>query len=171
MTRTEQGFSYIDVMIAITILLIGILALCAAMTAAVVRASESEHQLIAKQIASSTLESIFSARDIAVDRDLEADYFGRLRNVADGGIFLDGPQLVYPTGGADGILHTADDAEAGDDPIDGYERRVVITDIPDPERPGQQALRRVEITVLYRVGPAEREETMTTVVASYREDN
>ena len=51
----ERGFSYIDVMIALVILLVGILASTAALTANLVRSYETEKQVIAKQIALSTI--------------------------------------------------------------------------------------------------------------------
>src|SRR4051812_17132179 len=55
----ESGFSYIDVMIALVILMVGILASAAALTANLVRSFETEKQVVAKQIALSTIESIF----------------------------------------------------------------------------------------------------------------
>ena len=60
----EDGFSYIDVMIAIVIMLVGILALTSALTANLIRSYETDKRIIAKQIALSTIESIISARDI-----------------------------------------------------------------------------------------------------------
>ena len=62
--KKEAGFSYVDVLCGIIILMIGILALVGAITAALVRSTELDQQLQAKQIATSTLESVISARDI-----------------------------------------------------------------------------------------------------------
>ena len=45
----ERGFTYLDVMIGIMILSVGIMALSAAVTGAVIRSRELEQQLIAKQ--------------------------------------------------------------------------------------------------------------------------
>ncbi len=50
MNKSEAGFTYIDVMIAIVILMVGILALMAAMSGAVLQAKGQEQQLIAKQV-------------------------------------------------------------------------------------------------------------------------
>lgn len=58
--RSESGFSYVDVMIAMTILLIGILTLAAALTAAFVQTTAGENQLRGKAIATSTLENVMA---------------------------------------------------------------------------------------------------------------
>ena len=47
--RSEEGFSYIDVMIAIVILMVGILALMAGMSASILQAKGQEQQMVAKQ--------------------------------------------------------------------------------------------------------------------------
>ena len=76
--KNEKGFSYIDTMIGLVILLVGILALAAAVTTSVIRSREGEQQLIAKQLANSTLESIFSARDIRLN---DVDGWNSIGNV------------------------------------------------------------------------------------------
>jgi type II secretory pathway pseudopilin PulG len=142
MKGSEAGFSYIDVLIGITILLIGVLAMISAMTSAVFMTTQNQNQLTAKQIAASTLESIFSVRDIRVLQ------FSAIGNVGDpqipGGIFLNGPQPIWPTAGKDGIVGTADDKDgpdgipnSGDEgvPMQGFQRQIKITNIPDPDRP------------------------------------
>ena len=109
--NNEQGFTYVDVLIGVLILLIGVMALAAAVTAAVTRTREGEQQLIARQFAASTLESIFSARDMSA---LGWDAIGNVGTNPVGGVnrgvFLTGQQQVRPNAGADGIVGTADDA-------------------------------------------------------------
>jgi len=138
----EAGFSYVDVMIAITVLLVGVMAMLSAITSAVVMTTTSQQQLAAKQYAQSTIEAIFSARD------LDSLGFDAVGNMGDanipGGVFLSGDLPFYSTAGPDGIAGTADDKAGtdgvvgtGDDSpaIDGFTRQVTITNIPDPDRP------------------------------------
>ena len=61
---SQFGFSYIDVMIAIVIMMVGILAMVGALSANIVRSVESEKRTMAKQLALSTIESIVSAKEI-----------------------------------------------------------------------------------------------------------
>ena len=62
--KNEQGFSYIDVMIAIVILMVGILAMLSALTANLIRSFQSEKRVVAKQLALSTVESVISAKEM-----------------------------------------------------------------------------------------------------------
>lgn len=192
--NNQQGFTYIDVMCGVMILLIGILALTSALTTAVVRTTESEKRLVAKQLATSTLESIFSARDLKVpgfgwaaigNADASTGFDG-LRQ----GIFLVGKQPIYPSGGADRIIGTRDDkcGTAGinsstgvclgtdETPVSGFQREIVITDICDPDRlssgcPGAPTtannpikLRKVTITTDYQTGTLTRYEKEETII-------
>ena len=172
----EAGFSYVDVMIAVTILMVGVMAMLSAITSGMVMTTTSQQQLAAKQYALSTVEAIFSARD------LDALGFDAVGNVGDtaipGGVFLSGDGLFYSTAGPDGIIGTADDAAGPDGvvgtsddtpPIEGFSRQVVIANIPDPDRPGAPiSLRQIDVTVSYKLGRAQLRETMTSYVANYR---
>lgn len=150
----ENGFSYIDVMIAIVILLVGVLAMASTLTSNLVRSLDTEKRMIAKQVAVSTIESIMSARDIERPNGIKGwDSVGNVNNnVVDGtaqGIFLNGWCPIRQNLGIDGVAGTGDDAcpvnsicngaAVNTSPIlDGYERKVVISDVPDPERPSPQ---------------------------------
>lgn len=75
MTRKKDrqaGFSYIDVMIALVIMMVGILAMVGALSANLVRSLESEKRTLAKQLALSTIESIISAKRYAVSASSKA---------------------------------------------------------------------------------------------------
>src|SRR5882757_5653564 len=61
--KSEAGFSYIDVMIGIVILMVGILALMSGIAGSVLQTRAQEQQLLAKQIAGSTMESIMSVKE------------------------------------------------------------------------------------------------------------
>jgi hypothetical protein len=174
-SKNDSGFSYLDVLIATTILLVGVLALAGAMTSAVVLTTDSEQQLVAKQQASSALEAIFSARDI------DALGFDAVGNVGDpavpGGVFLTGRQRIWPSAGADGIIGTTDDAlgrdgtpSSGDEgvPDPTFERQIVITDIPNPDRPTAPiSLRQITVTIFYSVGSNQRQETYVSYIADF----
>ena len=187
MHKNEEGFSYIDTMIGIVILLVGILALAAAVTTSVIRSRESEQQLIAKQLANSTLESIFSARDIRLNGEDGWNSIGNIgSNPVDGvpkGIFVIGQAPIRDSAGADGMIGTLDDACAGTGPccvsgvcnssaiLAGFKRQVTITDINDPERPTPPwpiLMRRIEITIFYQASNTIRQEKVATVITSYQ---
>ncbi len=176
--RSEAGFSYIDVMIAIVILMVGILALLAAITGAVVQSKGQETQLDAKQIATSTLESIMSVKETdptrlgwnAVGNDT-ANIDPATGNPQ--GVFLTGVQQVTTGAGLDEVIGTADD---DGDAVPGFQRRIVITDECDVDRPSPNCpipgtfpvrMRSVQVTITYFVGRLPRQEVLTTVLTDY----
>ncbi len=180
--KNEAGFSYIDLMVAMVILMVGILGLTGAITVNLIRSYETDSQLLAKQYALSTTESIFSAREIAAPGSVEGwDSIGNVgSNIVDGvpkGIFLSGFNPIRAEEGWDGVVGTADDACAsgtsctsgGGHPNNsspeakGFLRRIVITDVLNA--PGK---RRIEVTIRYAVSRTYREEKMSTLVASYQ---
>ncbi len=182
--NSQAGFSYIDVLIAIVIMLVGILALLSALTANLVRSYESEQRVVAKQLAVSTIESIISAKELK--RDGIADSWQTIRNVTgapiDDGIFLTGLNPVREELGADGVAGTADDAcpAPGACPsafgpsntsrvLPNYYREITITDVVDPERPTQNpvARRRIDVTISFSVNAAIRTERSSTILTNY----
>ena len=193
----QNGFSYIDVMIGIVILMVGILASAGALTANLVRSHETEKQVIAKQIALSTIESIFSARDIARVGGVEGwnSVGNEGSNPVAGvnrGIFMTGWRPIREDHGWDGVTGTIDDAcDAGgpcvvprivnnvtitttnDSPVlDGFERQIVIRDLQDPDRPSPPhniARRRIDVSVRYNVNRLQRQQTISTIIANYGE--
>lgn len=174
----QAGFSYLDVLVAVTILLVGVLALVGAMTSAVVMTTDSEQQLVAKQYASSSLEAIFSARDIS----LPGFGYDAIGNLGDpgipGGIFLAGRQQIWPSAGLDGVIGTGDDddgpdgvAASGDEgaSVDGFEREIVIQNIVDPAAPvgAPITLRSITVNIHYSVNGKQRQESFTSAIANY----
>src|SRR3954454_2489786 len=103
----QRGFSFIDLVIAITILMSGILTFAGVLTMALVRTSSGESYLKAKAVASATLESVMAARYIQVGG--QSYSFDNLQNRGRGGVFEDGAQPVHELAGADGLFGTADD--------------------------------------------------------------
>lgn len=189
--NNERGFSYIDVMIALVILMVGILASTAALTANLVRSYETEKQVVAKQVALSTIESIFSARDIARPGAISGwETIGNVGSNPDSsgtprGVFISDFRPIRADLGWDGVAGTVDDACAAgsacqvsgrpdnnSEVMDGFERRIVITDLQDSERPSPPhpiARRRIDITVRYWVKQIRREQTVSTIIANYSE--
>lgn len=166
--RGESGFSYVDIIIAISILFIGILSLGAALTTALVRTNQNEDYLRAKDLAASTLENVLTARHITFGS--EPHSFDAIQNVeAPGGlgVFVSGRRAVLDSPGPDALFGTADDTG---NRIGSFERQIVITDVPNPNRPTPPnpiTERRIEVTVFFTSQGIEREVTLATNVARY----
>lgn len=186
--RRQDGFSYIEVMIALVIMLVGILGLTSALATNLIRSYETEKRIVAKQLGLSTIESIISARDVARTEGIKGwDTIGNVGTNPIGGvnqgIFLTGFCPVREDLGWDGVAGTADDACSGTGPcivagrpnntskvIPNIQRKIVITDVQDPEKPSPPAAiarRRIDVTVRYNVNQIFREETVSTLVTRY----
>lgn len=176
----EAGFSYIDVMIAIVILMVGILALLSGITGSILRTRGQEQQLLAKQNGTSAMESILSVKETDPARlgwDAVGNVGSNLVNGVPQGIFVTGFQPVRPDAGPDEVIGTADDTGTA---VTGLQRRIVITDLCDPERPSYNCtpvgtlsvrMRSVTVTVKYNVGSLQRDEEITTILTNYEGTN
>lgn len=98
----EEGFTLLEVMIAIVVMVVGLLAVIASFATAIQATQSAEEDLIARQKVMEAMESIYTARNA------QQIPFGAIANVAQGGIFLDGPQPLKCAGN-DGLVNTADD--------------------------------------------------------------
>ncbi len=98
----DEGFTLIEVMIAIVVMSVGILAVIASFATAVAATQSAEEDLIARQKVLEAMESIYTARNS------QQIPFTSVANVANGGIFLSGPQPLK-CAGPDGLLNTQDD--------------------------------------------------------------
>ena len=183
----ENGFTYIEVMIAIVILTVGVLAVMAALTSALITSYGNENRVQAKQMVHQALESIFTAKDVKRTGVSEGwDSIGNIgSNVVGGvphGIFVSGFQPIHQDPGPDGLVGTLDDAcgysnciingvTVNTSPlIPGLERRIVITDVDDPERPYPTyaySQRQITVTVRYRLNQIWLQESATTFVTNY----
>lgn len=175
----EAGFSLVEVFIALIILVIGILAALQAIAYSMWHIQEAEKRGNAKEVARSTMETIFSIRDLqAFDPQLGAIYNWnaiQIKNGSNGGIFVGGwtPIREYP--GEDGIFGTDDDAcpENTNCVVGGYtntsavlpgiERRIQIYDINEN---GVVRKRRIDVEVRYVVGYTTRQTVESTIVAN-----
>jgi prepilin-type N-terminal cleavage/methylation domain-containing protein len=100
----QRGFTLVETMIAIVVMSIGILSLLAVFGTAVATTQNAQENLIARQKALETMESIYTARNT------QQINFSQVANISNGGIFTDGPtQLLFA--GPDGLVNTADDVD------------------------------------------------------------
>jgi prepilin-type N-terminal cleavage/methylation domain-containing protein len=98
----ESGFSLLEVMIAIVVMTIGLLAVMASFATAISATASAQEDLIARHKALDAMESIYTARN---SQQLP---FSSINNIASGGVFLSGPQQLL-CAGPDGLVGTADD--------------------------------------------------------------
>jgi len=172
--RARAGFSLLETVVAIAVLAFGVLSLAAVLASGLAFMSMSQEDYIAQQKASEAVESVFTARDTKVVTWVQ------IENVANGGIFLNGPQpLLDP--GPDGMVNTADDIVANPDvivgpgpdgilgtaddqiiPLSNFTREIKITDFP-----GNTNLKQVQVIMRYTAGRFKRTYTMTTYISSF----
>ncbi len=98
----EQGFTMIEVMIAIVVMSVGLLAVVASIATAVSSTQSAQEDLVARHKALEALESIYTARNS------QQVAFTSINNVGNGGIFLSGAQPLL-CAGPDGLVGTSDD--------------------------------------------------------------
>ena len=78
----ESGFSLLEVMIAIVVMTIGLLAVMASFATAISATASAQEDLIARHKALDAMESIYTARN---SQQLP---FSSINNIASGGVFL-----------------------------------------------------------------------------------
>ena len=172
--KKENGFSLIETSIAMVILLVGILATVAAISFSLLYVQESEKMTIAKEYARSTMETIFSIRDLELfDPDVEDGTYNWntivVKTSSNSGIFLAGWRPIRENPGEDGIFGTADDACAVNQTcvnspvISGYERKIEITDIVEN---GTVRKRYIVVRIRYSINQKQREITESTIIAN-----
>jgi type II secretory pathway pseudopilin PulG len=184
----ENGFSYIDVMIAIVIMLVGVLAMAGALTSNLIRTFETENKIVAKQLGLSTVESIIAARNINRPGTIEGwDSIGNKgNNIIEGnakGVFVNGWAPIRKDLGWDGLAGTDDDACSAPGPcqvsgrpdndsevLNGFARKVLIEDVQDADRPSPPnpiTRRKITVTIKYYIKKISREEEISTIVTNY----
>jgi type II secretory pathway pseudopilin PulG len=97
----QQGFSLVEVLFAVVILMVGLLAMVGVFGVAVATTQSVQEDQIAKQKAQELLENIFTARDT------QQITFAQIANTP-GGIFVQGLNNLTDTG-PDGLAGTGDD--------------------------------------------------------------
>jgi len=176
--KTQRGFTLLEVVISIFILMVGLISLLGVMSFAMVSTQTARQDMIARQLAQEALEAVVTARETA---DITWD---QIQNVGPGnGIFVTGLQPIRQAG-ADGIIGTADDSTApmetvqepgadgivgtADDkpplPLTNFQRSIVI----GPTASGD--LRNITITIQYLTsqGAAPRTYVLSGMISQYR---
>ena len=173
----ERGFSLLETIVAMAILATGLLGLIGVFALGMAHLAGASASLVAREKAREAIESVHSARDTRVVT------WAQIRNQANGGVFLNGPQPLKE-GGADGLVNTADDAAAdfefflstgpdnllgtADDleiPLSAYTREIEITDIVNAGVTNLN-LRQLRVTIRYQVGQMNRSYVLTTFVSA-----
>lgn len=168
----EAGFSYVETIISMVILTVGLLAAMSAMTFALLYAQISEKKTQAKEVAGSILENVFAIRDIQSQGGLALSGWDavQIKQGTNPGIFIGGWYPVRDAPGADGIYGTTDDSCAVGGTcstaavVPGYERNIAINDIVEN---GVVRKRRITVTVRYRsTGGGYLQESLSTIIAN-----
>jgi prepilin-type N-terminal cleavage/methylation domain-containing protein len=166
----QSGFTLVETLMSIVLLSGGLLALASAFAQGMIIMASSHPHQIAKEKASEAIESVFTSRDTRIIT------WARIRNVSQGGIFLDGPQQLRGQG-PDGLVNTADDATqecetlpgpdnrlgTTDDiavPLSGFTREVEIRDIGTN-------LRQIRVIITYQIGHLTRQHQLVAYISSF----
>lgn len=178
-SANDQGFSLIEVMIAIVILMIGLLGLLALFGTALSATSHAQEDLVAKQKARELLEAVYAARDDAgmAWAQIQND------NVVGGAFKTGWDQMLRVTPNTNQILGTSTPGEgptldfvlapdaAGNltvqTPLTNYQRRVDILPVLYPDGTVNPNLRSISVTVRV-LGSPNRDYNVAGFISSYR---
>jgi prepilin-type N-terminal cleavage/methylation domain-containing protein len=157
----ERGFSLMEVLVATMILSVGLLPLVAVYATSVQQMGASQPMMLAREKAREAVESVHAARDTGTAS------WNNIRNVGEGGVFLDGPRAVKDPGN-DGLVNTADD---GADQMASslFTREIDINPVLQDNGSGlpNPQLREIRVIIRYKVNQAWRDYTLITYVSSY----
>jgi len=159
-TKNNDGFSLLEVLIAMSVLTIGLLALLGLFSIAVGAVQHAQEDLIAKQKAREVLEGIYTARNDA------SIGWGQIQNVSAGGIFEDGFQDMQ-TAGPDGIVGTGDDGiveTINGVPLTNFQRKIEIGPVPGNSDPN---LRQVTVTIRCYTTGAPRDYAVSGYISQF----
>jgi type IV pilus modification protein PilV len=178
----RQGFSLLEVMIAIVILTVGLLGLLGLFGSALSATANAQQDLVAKQKARELLEAVYSSRDDAgmAWAQIQND------NVASGAFKTGWQPLLRVTPNTNQILGTSQPNGPGEGPaadyvlapdaagnltvqvpLTNYLRRVDILPVLYPDGSTNQNLRSISVTVRV-LGRTNRDYTVAGYISSYR---
>jgi type II secretory pathway pseudopilin PulG len=175
--RQSAGFSLLETMIALLVLMVGILGLAAMLGDSLSYMQGSQEDFIAQQKAEQAVEAIFTAKYTG------SVTWAQVANLSGGnptGLFLPGAlPLTIP--GTDGLVGTAVDAAATPDyilepgpdgklgtaddvkvPLSTFTRTITITPYV-----GDANLRNINVTVNYSTGRFQRSYTINTLISAF----
>jgi prepilin-type N-terminal cleavage/methylation domain-containing protein len=172
-----KGFSLLETMIALVVLLIGVLALAAMLGTSLMYMNNSQNDFIAQQKTEEALEAIFTAK---YDNRVTFSQINNTSATPVAGIFLTGAQPILQPGpdglvgtsadtgatpaylylpGPDGILGTADDLVT---PLSNFTRTITINAVN-----GDANLRQIIVSVSYTAGTTSRTYSMTSYISAF----
>lgn len=180
----HDGFSLIEAVIAMFILVVGLLGLAQVFLLGMGHMSTSSSHLVAREKAREAIESVHTARDThtvtwAQIRNVSAPATGVCptgTTAAGGGIFSNG-EVEMRKAGADNLVNTSDDSAAAwettpgpdnnwgtsdDQALRGFWRQIDICDVN-----GNADLRQVLVTIRYTVGAIQRTYRLTTFISRF----
>jgi prepilin-type N-terminal cleavage/methylation domain-containing protein len=181
----DAGFSLIELMVALSMLMVGLLGLAQVFYFGLSIVGTSSAQLIAREKAREAIESVHTARDTRVIT------WAQIRNAgapdcsawptttANGGGAFTTAEHPLLAAGSDGLVGTADDTgqeatpgpdntlgTADDIPLVGFRRQIVICDIT-----GNPNLRQIAVTIRFKgsnaIGIRDRSYTLVTYISSF----
>jgi hypothetical protein len=172
----ESGFSLIETVIAMGILATALLSLAGVFAMGLNHLASSSPNLIAREKAREAVESVHTARDTRLLR------WAQINNVAQGGVFVPGEQ-VMANPGPDGLVNTADDVGVeetrmpgpdgvlgnADDvrtPLSTFRRQIEITNLLDANGVVNPTLRQLRVTISYQLGSGRRRYVLTTYISA-----
>ncbi|MEP7117238.1 MAG: prepilin-type N-terminal cleavage/methylation domain-containing protein [Acidobacteriota bacterium] len=168
--HSASGFSLVETLISILILTVGVLGLSQAFVSGLQKSTSAPYEVLATQKAAEAVESVFAARDS------HTISWAEMKNVADGGVFLN-TATAMKVAGPDGILNTADDGAiesfllpgldglvgTGDDKtltLSGFTRKIVIVELSG-------FLREITVTITYPANGETKTYTVTSLISQY----
>jgi type II secretory pathway pseudopilin PulG len=171
--RHQTGFTILETMIAIVVLMVGVLGLAAMLGDSLAYMAGSQADFIAQQKAQEAMEAIFTAKYTG---NLQ---WSQIQNTPQG-IFLTGAQpLLQP--GPDGLVGTAADSGSAaeylvlpgadmrlgtsDDvktPLTNFTRTITISPII-----GETYVQQINVTVNYRTGRFTRSYSLTSEISAF----
>ena len=190
--QAERGFSLLEVVISMAVLTVGMVSLLGVFGLAMASTQTSQQDMIAKQLANESYESIITARNTAQLTWDDIQNTGSTNCPVTGdatcGIFLNGVQPIY-NAGADGIYGTADDAASGEQtlqdpgtdgiyqtaddimiPLIGYQRTIAFGTVYDAAGNAVPSVRAVTITVQYSTSQTSQQKTyiLNSYISQYQ---
>ena len=163
-TRTppDEGFSLLEVVVAMSMLIVGLLGLAQVFYVGLSIVGTSSPNLVAREKAREAIESVHTARDTrtivwAQIRNAAAPAARPGRATATGGGAFANGEVAMQAAGPDGLVNTADDTgqemtpgpdslfgTADDVPLAGFTREIEICDVT-----GNTDLRQIVVTIRY----------------------
>lgn len=174
--KSDEGFTLLETMIAMAVLMIGVLGLAAMLASSLTYMKNSEYDFIAQQKAEEALEAIYTAK--YDDTITFADVANTTASVP--GIFLATAQPILQPGpdglvgtaadsgaspayiylpGPDGLMGTADDIKV---PLSGFTRTIAINNVA-----GDSNLRTITVTVTYTSGNVTHSYAMNSYISAF----